>query len=927
MVLQNHGAIMTISRRSFLSTVTAATGAALAKPSALAAPYRVSVQRNARNSASGPNTIPVPLAIPATMPMGSGAPLGGIGTGFVEIRADGCFYEWQIFNSGAWAQDAKSTTAPFPAGPQVLRFLLRVKKGDNAPQMRRLYLRSDDNDLYSLPMLHDVESIDYAAAFPVTTLHYRDSTLPVRVSAEMFSPFIPGNARETATPGFHAVYTVENISDETVEVSLASFVDNPLATALADRRLSNAVSRDGDTTRITLETGAQTDFPSGIGSLCLSVTGGENSFVSGSFREYTLPMLFRWHSPRVNFMLLGLVEELLATGKLPNTSAMADPTALLPDASTVGALSDSGVQTLLAKLSGDALLARVIRDAREGTTPASPRALLQEICTNLRPDRAQAHKPEWGASAIASTVKIAPGKQAQVRFTLGWYFPHHLTTEGRELGHMYANWFAGAEEVNRYLDANYERHYAATESFARTLAHTSLGDPIAFAWSSHLGTLITNTWWTQDNHYAIWEGLGCCGLSTTDVDYQGSFPLLALFPDLKLTQMRQIMAHQNSAGQVPHTYEGDTNRVDRGFARVDMNPQFVMMVLRDYLWTGDLKYVEDLWPHVLRAMKYSESIDTNGDGLPDHDTGLQTYDQWAMRGTPSYVSSLWIGALRAGVELARLTGHSQEASHWQSILTKASVNFDAMLFNGDYYNLWVDGAQRDELCMTDQLSGEWFTGLIGLPTTINSRNLNTALESIFRSNFNPEFGLHNATGPRRHTNLLALNNLQAGGLWSGIEFAFASMLIDRGHVKQGLLIIDAVHRRYLRAGQPWNHVECGGHYSRAMSSWATLLAATGFKPDRPSKSLALLPKIEGNFHAPWVTPTGFGTLRRNGETLSLHCVSGELELASLTVPAPAISLRLNNARLDTTETHLETGIRFTLTKPIRILTGQTLSIS
>ncbi|MDE3201160.1 MAG: hypothetical protein KGN79_09575 [Acidobacteriota bacterium] len=916
---------MTLSRRSFLSAVTAATGSALAKPSALEAPYRTSVQGNAVNTASGPGTIPVPLSIPATMPMGSGAPLGGIGTGFVEIRADGCFYEWQIFNSNDWAQDAKSTTAPFPAGPQVLRFLLRVKKGDEVPQMRRLYLRSDDNDLYSLPMLHDVESIEYAAAFPVTTLHYHDSTLPVRVSAEVFSPFVPGDARASATPGFHAVYTIENTSDEAVEVSLASFLDNPLATALADRRLTNAVAHDGDTTRITLNTDAQTDFPSGIGGISWSVTGGETSFVSGSFREYTLPMLYRWRSPRVNFMLLGLVEELLATGRLPNTAAMANPIALLPDAATISTLSDAGVMTLLRKLSGDALLARVIRDGQKGKSPASPRELLKEIGNNLKPEQTRVHKPDWGASALASTVKIAAGQQVQIRFTLGWYFPHHLTTDGRELGHMYANWFADAEEVNRFLDANFERHKATAESFASTLAHTSLGDPMAFAWSSHLGTLITNTWWTRDNHYAMWEGLGCCGLSTTDVDYQGSFPLLALFPELKLTQMRQIMEHQNAVGQVPHTYAGDTNRVDRGFARVDMNPQFVMMVLRDYLWTDDRQYVDDLWPHVVRAMKYSESIDTNGDGLPDHDTGLQTYDQWAMRGTPSYVSSLWIGALRAGIELAKATNHAQEAAHWQQILTKASANFDAMLFNGDYYNLWVDGARYDELCMTDQLSGEWFTGIIGLTTTINRKNLDTALENIFRYNFHSEFGLHNATGPKGHTNLLALNNLQAGGLWSGIEFAFASMLIDHGYVKQGMQIVDAIHRRYLRAGQPWNHVECGGHYSRAMSSWATLLAATGFKPDRPSKSLTLLPKIEGDFHAPWVTPEGFGTVRRNGSTLSLHCVDGVLEISSLTVPVHTLSLRLDSLALDTTKSQLEDGVRFTLAKTIRILAGQTLS--
>jgi hypothetical protein len=53
----------------------------------------------AQSIASDPHTPAVSVAIPASMPMGSGVPLAGSGTGFVEVRADGCFYEWQIFNS------------------------------------------------------------------------------------------------------------------------------------------------------------------------------------------------------------------------------------------------------------------------------------------------------------------------------------------------------------------------------------------------------------------------------------------------------------------------------------------------------------------------------------------------------------------------------------------------------------------------------------------------------------------------------------------------------------------------------------------------------------------------------------------------------------------------------------------------------------
>ena len=258
-------------------------------------------------------------------------------------------------------------------------------------------------------------------------------------------------------------------------------------------------------------------------------------------------------------------------------------------------------------------------------------------------------------------MKLAPGQKVDLRFTLSWFFPHHLTTDGREMGHMYATWYRDAAEVNRFLCENYKQHRAATESFARTLADTSLGDAMAFSWSSQLSSLVTNTWWTKDGSYAIWEGLGCCGLSTTDVDYQGSFPVVALFPELKLSQMKQTIAHQNSLGQVPHNFAGDVGRVDAGFARVDMNPQFVMMVCRDYLWTGDTDYLAFMWPHVVRAMAFTQSLDTNGDGLPDRDTAVQTYDQWRMRGTPAYIASLWIGALRAAVHIARAANKPDEA--------------------------------------------------------------------------------------------------------------------------------------------------------------------------------------------------------------------------------------------------------------------------
>lgn len=889
---------MTISRRKFLSSSALVGGAALASSSVSAAPYRIVMKRGADGVASGPHTSAVPVAIPATMPMGSGAPLGGIGTGFVEIRADGCFYEWQIFNSGPWAQNAPSTTAPPAPGPQYLCFVVRTSRSSgDMPKVRRLYLRPDANNLYSLPMLQDVESIEYLAEFPMTELRYHDSTLPVEISARVFSPFVPGNERDSANPGFHVGYTLENKSREAVEVSIAGFADNPIASALVERKLTNTLASGDGTTRILFNSSAECDFPSGIGSMCLSVTGGAHSYIAGTFHEYAWPRTAEWKTQRVRMMTISVIEDLIKNGKLPNTEGSTDPSIGLPSAAALDALSSAGVEALKKKLSADALLARIFDDAKAANPNGGielDRELLKEVVNNLSSE--VGHRSlNWGSGALASSVTLKPGEKREIRFTLSWFFPNHIALDRRFMGHMYSNWFRDAGDVDSFLCLNYERHRAETEKFARTLASTSLGDPIAFCWSSQLSTLVFNTWWIKDGSYAIWEGLGCCGLSTTDVDYSGSFPVVALFPNLKLSQMRQIIGFQNRLGQVPHNYSSDLHRVGTtGFMRVDLNPQFVMMVCRDYLWTADRDFLAQMWPHVVRAMAYTESLDTNGDGLPDRNTGLQSYDQWRMRGSPSYVASLWIGALRAAVRIAMDLGEKDEAARWSKVLMKASANFDKLLFNGEYYSLWVDGPIRDEVCMTDQLSGEWFSHLIGLHSSLSREKVDRAIESVFHYNFNPEFGLHNATAPQKPRKyLLALENLQAGGVWSGIEYDFASFLMDHGRYADGLKIVETTHRRYLRAGQPWNQVECGGHYSRAMSSWATMLAATGFKPDFPNNRLTIMPRVTGDFHAPWITKAAYGTVQRTGRTLSVRCVSGKLEIKQLMTSPGLKTIRFN----------------------------------
>jgi hypothetical protein len=118
--------------------------------------------------------------------------------------------------------------------------------------------------------------------------------------------------------------------------------------------------------------------------------------------------------------------------------------------------------------------------------------------------------------------------------------------------------------------------------------------------------------------------------------------------------------------------------------------------------------------------------------------------------------------------------------------------------------------------------------------------------------------------------------------WTGIEHAIASMMMDFGLTPEAMAVVRNIHERHLRAGRFWNHVECGNHYYRAMSSWALLLAATGFRLDAPRHSLTVAPAFEDSpLRAPWVSSTGWGTLDRTDSTFAIRVNAGSLSLREL----------------------------------------------
>ena len=145
-------------------------------------------------------------------------------------------------------------------------------------------------------------------------------------------------------------------------------------------------------------------------------------------------------------------------------------------------------------------------------------------------------------------------------------------------------------------------------------------------------------------------------------------------------KLRMGAAFQRADGRVHHLFTPDLDHVDDSFDRVDMNMQFVLMVLRDYLYTGDRSYLEDLWPNVCAAMDSIVLLDSDGDGLPDRETRLNTYDSWNFSGSPAYISVLWLAALKAAVHISHRLGNADREAQWASLLELGKTSLERRLW-------------------------------------------------------------------------------------------------------------------------------------------------------------------------------------------------------------------------------------------------------
>ncbi len=160
-------------------------------------------------------------------------PLGGVAAGSLGLGGRGQLRDWEIFNR---PRKGYSPTYAFPA--------IWVHSGNSKPISRVLEARimpPYEGELglsfANAPGLTRLDTARFTGEYPLAHIDFQDSTLPVTVALDAFSPFIPHNADDSGLPVAILRYRVTNPGPNTMRVAIAFSIDNPV-TASAGQRLN-----------------------------------------------------------------------------------------------------------------------------------------------------------------------------------------------------------------------------------------------------------------------------------------------------------------------------------------------------------------------------------------------------------------------------------------------------------------------------------------------------------------------------------------------------------------------------------------------------------------------------------------------------------------------------------------------------------------
>ena len=549
----------------------------------------------------------------------------------------------------------------------------------------------------------------------------------------------------------------------------------------------------------------------------------------------------------------------------------------------------------------------------------------------------------------AEPVTLKPGEEHTFTFLLAWHFPNQSG------GHEYDSRFKNSTEVAQYIFDNHERLSRDTRLWRDTFYNSTLPYWLLDRLHSTASYLATGTcqWWKNGRFWA-YEGVSCCNGTCTHV-WNYAHGHARLFPALARTirEMQDFSPREKGGGFHPDT--GLVGFRSNDSYAADGQCGTILKAYREHLMSADYSFLKRNWKSIKKALMYSISRDGNSDGLIE-DSQHNTYDI-NYYGANTFVGSLYLAALHAGEAMACEMGDLSFARLVKTIYDSGCKLSLERLWNGEYFTQEVDlkvhpEHQYEKGCLSDHLFGQGWAHQVGLGYIYPEDKVKSAMKAVWNYNWAPDItpynkkhkpfrwfissgqaGLFTCTWPKG--GYLTEGTVYKNEVWTGIEYQVAGHMIWEGMVEEGLAICRAVHDRYHPdLINPYNEVECGDHYARALASWGVYLALCGFEYHGPKGHIGFAPRITPeSFQAAFTAAEGWGTFSQNRKAkcqqnrIALRWGKLRLKFIALAVEKKLpVSVRVSGKRIEAKADFKKHRVLLTLEHELTLKAGQTLEV-
>ncbi|XP_068707315.1 uncharacterized protein [Montipora foliosa] len=809
--------------------------------------------------------------------MRSAVPLGGLGTGSFELRADGTIHEWTIENQS-------------PGGSA------KLNKGALNMAVFGVRVADEDKSKAALLRIHaphgypGVESLSYSGSYPVSRLTPGGSiTEHVEMNLYAFPSFHMREPRKSAVPAVAFTLSLRSKSDKPLDVS---FLFNlPLG-------------QQDDTIRVGENFGevvfTRMIKPADCAHACSKMpkcmawtTNGPTSCLL----KDKMP-LHAWAT--------GIVSGLKGEWNVDNSMLTCHRPGFFPQSgsTTLYALDDD-------EATGSFAVADDFADIWKNFSKTG------EIGVSNSPNKTGIH----GSASVKTT--LLPGEKKSLTIILSWYYPHRDLAKVH-VGNMYAVLFNSSQDVAKHMRndllpsvediQSWHRPIAGNQPVKRKPINKMVKDiPGASKegkvnelpnWLKDLLINSISFWrsgfWTEDGRWRQWEALDCNDIDTIQNDIQRIIPYTLFFPDLVRDLLISWADNQYSSGMLQEALTsgclGPTGKLDYAGGRVmaDTTTMFVVGLYHYYQWTGDRATLDKLWPAAKRAMAWVIVDSTKGTGLPFRK--VSSYDIVALDkyDHDAYNTFIYLLSLRSAQELGKITNDTKFVSTLKQAFERAQKRVDLELWDStkQFYHAWWDMEYGSpDWIMSDSLYGQVWAYSLGLGDLVPRDKLKAHLLNEIEQNDSP-FGLKVLhTGKpeitqedtsivlSRHTpGCKSLENItKHNSIWMGADADWASLMLhldadpimalnrakkSLDHWRSTLNDQWNIHgliasNGYGLDGLPW----ATSHYSFHLVLWHIPLALSGQQYTARNASLTFWPKYSFPFNLPFFTPKAWGTIQ------------------------------------------------------------------